>query len=202
VELHPAAVPLSRPRIEGDREQEVLAAALDVLAEVGYDKFSLDRVATRARAGKATLYRRWPTKADLVADAMAGLDAVPCTPPDTGTLRGDLIAMAAQREDGMLHPSRTPVVCGLMTAMYRDAELGAALRGKVVDPRQGLLLAVLERARDRGEVDPAADLELITSIIPAMVVYRVTVEGHTDVSDLVHRLIDEVVLPAVQRRTG
>jgi len=93
-------------------------------------------------------------------------------------------------------------VCGLMTAMYRDAELGAALRGKVVDPRQGLLLAVLERARDRGEVDPAVDLELITSIIPAMVVYRVTVEGHTDVSDLVSRLIDEVVLPAVQRRTG
>jgi AcrR family transcriptional regulator len=196
------SVPGSRPRIEGDREQEVLAAALEVLAEVGYDKFSLDRVAARARAGKATLYRRWPTKADLVADAMAGLDTAPAAPPDTGTLRGDLLAMVAEREEGVLHATRTPVVCGLLTAMHRDPELSAALRGKVVDPRQECLRAVLEQARARGEIDAAVDLELITSIIPAMVVYQVGVEGRTDVSDLVTRLIDEVVLPAVQRRTG
>lgn len=196
------AAPALRPRIDGDREQEVLAAALDVLAEVGYDKFSLERVAARARAGKATLYRRWPGKADLVADAMATLDGGRLPPPDTGTLRGDLAAMSRDRDSVLLDPARMPVFCGLMTAMYRDADLGAALRGKVVDPRRACLLAVLEQARARGEIDAAVDLDLITSIVPAMILFRLTVEGHTDVSDLVPRLIDEVILPAVQRRTG
>lgn len=191
----------SRARIEGDREQEVLAAALEVLAEVGYDKFSLDRVAAKARAGKATLYRRWAGKADLVADAVAGLHTGRPAPPDTGTLRGDLIAMSAER-GGLLDPDHMPVVCGLMTAMYRDPELGAALRGRVADPRRDCLVAVLERAKARGEVDAAVDLDLVTSIIPAMIFFRLAVEGRTDVDDLVPRLIDEVVIPAVQRRTG
>src|SRR6476619_1461080 len=82
---------LSRPRVEGDREQEILDATLEVLADVGYDRLTMDAVATRAKASKATLYRRWNGKVSLVIDALLSVKSTPDL-PDTGTLRGDLIA--------------------------------------------------------------------------------------------------------------
>lgn len=203
METHAVATsPGSRPRVEGAREQEVLDAALEVLTEVGYDKLTLDRVAARARAGKATLYRRWASKAELVAEALSALDGGHPEPPDTGSLRGDLMVMSAERDGGLLDPDRMPVVCGLMTAMYRDEALARALRGRVVDPRRACLTTVLQRAQARGEIAPDVDLELVTGIVPAMVVFWLAVEGRTDVSELVPRLIDEVVLPAVRRGSG
>ncbi|MGH3386900.1 MAG: helix-turn-helix domain-containing protein, partial [Nocardioidaceae bacterium] len=85
----------TRPRVEGDREDEILEAALAVLAEVGYDRLTMDAVATAAKASKATLYRRWTSKAHLVVDA--AVRAKGCPMPDdvnTGSLRGDLLAMS------------------------------------------------------------------------------------------------------------
>ena len=69
-----------RPRVEGDREREVLDAALEVLAEVGYDRLTMDAVAQRAKASKATLYRRWNSKATLVVDALASQKSSECLP--------------------------------------------------------------------------------------------------------------------------
>ena len=79
-----------RPRVEGDREQEILDAALEVLGEVGYDRLTMDAVAQRAKASKATLYRRWNSKATLVVDGLARQKPLPPV-PDTGDLRSDLI---------------------------------------------------------------------------------------------------------------
>jgi AcrR family transcriptional regulator len=89
-----ASVRLGRKR-DHTRDPEILAAAIDVLAETGFEGMTIDMVAARAKAGKATLYRRWPSKADLVLDAVACMKAgtVPAVVPDTGTLRGDLIAL-------------------------------------------------------------------------------------------------------------
>ncbi len=189
----------NRPRIEGEREREVLDATLALVAEVGYDKLTLDKVAARARAGKATLYRRWSSKAELVADAMASLDGGDPAVPDTGSLRGDLLAMSTDRGGGLFDPSRMPLVCGLATALYRDEALSAAVRDRTVSPRQDCLVAVLRRARERGEIDEGVDLDLVGTIVPAMVLFRLAIEGRTDVEDLVPRLIDQVVLPAVRR---
>ena len=78
------------------RDPEILAAALEILAETGFDGMTIDMVATRAKAGKATLYRRWPSKNELVIDAVACMkqaDLDQSRLPDTGTLRGDLVAM-------------------------------------------------------------------------------------------------------------
>src|SRR5215467_12573472 len=86
-----AAAAAARPRVEGDREQEILTAALEVLADVGYDRLTMDAVAQRAKASKATLYRRWNSKATLVVEALARTKGVPVT-PDTGALRSDLLA--------------------------------------------------------------------------------------------------------------
>ena len=88
----------TRPRVEGEREREILEAALDTLADVGYDRLNFDAVASAAKASKATLYRRWPGKVDLVVDAlqlMIGVEADRY--PDTGSLRGDLIAQACAK---------------------------------------------------------------------------------------------------------
>jgi AcrR family transcriptional regulator len=79
-----------RPRVEGDREQEILDAALEVLADSGYDRLTMDAVAHRAKASKATLYRRWNSKATLVVEALARAKGVPEL-PDTGDLRSDLL---------------------------------------------------------------------------------------------------------------
>ncbi len=81
---------LSRPRVEGDREQEILDATLEVLGDVGYDRLTMDAVATRAKASKATLYRRWNGKVSLVIDALLSVKSTP-EQPDTGNLRDDLI---------------------------------------------------------------------------------------------------------------
>src|SRR3954467_7617569 len=78
------------------RDTEILQAAIDVLAETGYDRMTVDMVAARAKAGKATVYRRWASKAELVVDAVACMkkvDVESTALPDTGTLRGDLVAM-------------------------------------------------------------------------------------------------------------
>src|SRR5689334_23978067 len=84
-----------RPRIEGGREEEILEATVVVLAELGYDRLTMDAVATAAKASKATLYRRWSTKADLVVDAISRAKGCPMPEDvDTGSLRGDLIAMS------------------------------------------------------------------------------------------------------------
>src|SRR5581483_3007831 len=87
--------PSPRPRVEGDREAEILDATLEILATSGYDRLTMDAVATAAKASKATLYRRWDTKAQLVIDALVrAKGSVHLEPVDTGSLRGDLLGLA------------------------------------------------------------------------------------------------------------
>src|ERR1700709_2019302 len=93
----------TRPRVEGDRADEILEATLELLLEVGYDRLTLDAVARRARASKATLYRRWDDKPSLVVDAMVRAKAAPnIETHDTGSLRSDLISTFCGAE-GMSH---------------------------------------------------------------------------------------------------
>jgi AcrR family transcriptional regulator len=184
-----------RPRIEGTREREIFTATLDLLAETGYDRLTLDAVAARARASKATLYRRWAGKAELVCDAVRGLESACPELPDTGSLRGDLLAMAKGK--GLLDPERADVFCGLATAMYRDADLGDLVRGQFVDPRQNRLRALLERAQIRGEIRADADLELLGQLVPALVLFQLSFETPSQLApDFVVRVIDEILIPA------
>src|SRR5262245_28105169 len=87
--------PSLRPRVEGAREQAIFQATLELLASLGYDRLTMDAVAGQAKASKATLYRRWASKADLVVDSIVWLkDCMPDVVPDTGSLRGDILAVA------------------------------------------------------------------------------------------------------------
>ena len=196
---------LGRKR-DHSRDPEILAAALDVLAETGYDGMTVDMVAARAKAGKATLYRRWPSKAELVIDAVACLkqnDHDPANLPDTGTLRGDLLAMVKPPSivDG---ERKLRIMAGIASMVSRSPELAEAARSAIVEPRIAINRQLMQRARDRGEVAADADIELAATIAPAMVSYRVLMLGTPTTRESMVALIDGVILPAlgVRRPAG
>ncbi|MEO8527881.1 MAG: TetR/AcrR family transcriptional regulator [Pseudolysinimonas sp.] len=181
------------------RDPEILAATLEVLAEEGYDGMTVDMVAARAKAGKATLYRRWPSKAELVIDAVAcmknaGLD--PENLPDTGSLRGDLIAMIKPHsmEDG---ERKLHIMAGIVSMISRSPELATVAHQAFVAPRAAITRALIQRAVDRGEVSAEHDLETAAMVAPAMTAYRVLMLRQPVTRDFMVSVIDNVILPAL-----
>ncbi len=145
-----------------------MLAALEGLAEVGYDSLSMAEIASRAGVGKGALYRRWMSKAQLVTDAMVrGREQVaPFSPPDTGSLYGDLEAMVAQVPDFDDAAKRqVSVLMGLVGAATRDPDLRQALAGIGFEQPRRAILDVFRRAVSRGEIPPHVDIELIPDIV-------------------------------------
>src|SRR6478736_5746758 len=157
----------SKPRLGRKRDHtldpEILDAALDVLAETGYDGMTVDMVAARAKAGKATVYRRWSSKAELVLDAVAcmkGNDPDLQSPPDTGTLRGDLVALVKTpsiREG----ERKLKVMAAIVSMIARDPDLAAAAQAALVEPRASANRIIFQRAVDRGEIPADSDLDTL-----------------------------------------
>jgi AcrR family transcriptional regulator len=186
-------------RRDHTRDPEILHAALEVLAETGYDGMTIDMVAARAKAGKATLYRRWPSKAELVIDAVACMkknDIDYAHLPDTGTLRGDLIAMIKPHaiEDA---ERKLQIMAGLMSMLSRDPDLAEAVNAAMVEPRAAVNRTLMRRAADRGEISPDCDIETLSLIVPSMAAYRVLVLKKPVDRPFLVSLIDGVLLPAV-----
>ncbi|AZS35621.1 putative HTH-type transcriptional regulator [Microbacterium lemovicicum] len=192
---------LGRKRDES-RDPEILDAALDVLAETGYDGMTIDMVAARAKAGKATLYRRWSSKEDLVIDAVARMksgDLNLSSPPDTGTLRGDLVAMVKSPTlKNAEH--RLKVMAGIMSMIARNPELAAAAQAALIEPRAAANRLIFQRAIDRGEIPADADLEMLSTLGAAIVNFRSLMLQQPVDRDFMIRTIDQVVLPAAGLR--
>lgn len=187
----------SRPRVDGERELEILRATLDVLAEVGYDRLTMDAVATSAKASKATLYRRWHSKARLVIDALLAQKGAP-TRVDTGSLRADLLGTFCA-PGGLTDHDHLAVLSAVMTAVARDEEFAAAFRRDVVGPRLDAVRVLFERARERGEVGPDVDLDVLVPALAGIVLHRAVVLGETPTTGLVTEVVDQIVLPAARR---
>jgi len=183
-----------RPRIEGDREQEILAATLEVLADVGYDRLTMDAVAARAKASKATLYRRWTNKVTLVIEALQHAKS-PEDVPDTGSLREDLLT-AFCGVGGLSDPHSVANFSSVLTAISRDPEFAEAFRRDVIGPKLAFSRAIWERARDRGEVRADLDLDLLEPALAGIVLHRVFLLGETPTLDLITRVVDQILLPA------
>jgi AcrR family transcriptional regulator len=180
--------------VEGDREQQVLDAALAVLAEVGYDRLTMEAVATRAKASKATLYRRWTNKLTLVIDALVAQKAAP-EPPDTGSLRGDLAA-AYCGFGGLTDRDTVTRFTSVLTAIGRDPEFAEAYRTRVLGPKVAQSVAIFERARARGELRDDIDVSLIAPALPGIVLHRFFMLGEPPSPDLIERVLDQIILPA------
>lgn len=190
--------PAHRPRVTGDREDEILDATVRVLAEVGYDRLTMDHVAAEARASKATLYRRWDDKASLVVDAVSRAKGLPeMEAPDTGSLRGDLLAVFCG-PGGATARLPMSVLAGLMTALHTDADLSRAWRERFLAPRMAVARDIFRRAQERGETNPDVDVEVLQNVLPSMCAFQNTVLGQSVDADFVASVIDQVVLPAVR----
>ena len=185
-----------RPRVEGDREQEILDAALEVLGEVGYDRLTMDAVAQRAKASKATLYRRWTSKATLVVDALASQKTTPPI-PDTGDLRSDLLT-AFCGMGGLTDHDTTSTFGAVMTALSTDPEFAREFRTRVLLPKSQLSRTVFQRARERGEVRDDIDLDLVAPALAGIVLHRIFVMGEKPVPTLIEHVVDQIILPAVR----
>jgi len=190
------AVPTAdtRPRVEGDRELEILSAALEVMADVGYDRLTMDAVATRAKASKATLYRRWKTKADLVIEAILATKG-PTVIPDNGNLRQDLLDMFCGL-GGMTEPKSINLLGSLITAIHRDEEFAAAYRRDFVGPKIEAARTIYQRAQERGELRSDVDVELLSAALPGIVLHRVYILGELPTQELIAKVIDQIILPA------
>lgn len=189
--------PVARPRVEGDRELQILQATREVLADVGYDRLTMDAVATRARASKATLYRRWNDKVSLVIDALLAVKALPEV-ADTGNLRDDLIGSYCGI-GGLTDRASLSVFASIITAISRDEGFAAAFRDRVVGPKSRLTRAIFERARDRGEIPADVDLDLLAPALAGIVLHRTYLLGELPDRALVTRVIDQIILPAATR---
>ncbi|MGI8524467.1 MAG: TetR/AcrR family transcriptional regulator [Nocardioides sp.] len=194
--MTPTEAAALRPRVEGDREQEILDAALEVLAEVGYDRLTMDAVAHGAKASKATLYRRWNTKAALVVDALASQKEAPAL-PDTGDLRSDLVG-AFCGLGGLADHDITSTFGAVITALSTDPEFAAEFRAKVLLPKSQLSRTVFERAQARGELRCDLDLDIVVPALAGIVLHRIFVMGEPPAPDLIERAIDQIILPAVR----
>jgi AcrR family transcriptional regulator len=193
-----AAVRQHRPRVEGGREDEILDATVAVVAELGYDRLTMDAVATAAKASKATLYRRWQTKAELVVDAISRAKGCPMPEDvDTGSLRGDLISMSCG-DGGFTDEMPMSVIAGLVTALHRDPELQKAFQERFLAPRLHLTRKVYERAVERGEIGPDVDIELLAVTLPAVIVHHAYILGVEPTDELILRVIDHVIVPAAR----
>jgi AcrR family transcriptional regulator len=187
-----------RPRVEGGREEEILDATVEVLAELGYDRLTMDAVATAAKASKATLYRRWSTKAELVVDAISRAKGCPVPDDvDTGSLRGDLISLSCE-EGGFTSEMPMSVMAGLLTALHRDADLQKAFKERFLAPRQAVVTKIYERAVRRGEIAADVDVELLSQTLPAVIIHHAFVLGIEPTEDLILRVIDHLILPAAR----
>jgi AcrR family transcriptional regulator len=165
-----------------------------LIAEVGYDRTTIDALAVRAGVSKPTLYRRWPHgKRDLVADALRERHADRGPTPDTGSLRGDLLALVAVHTEKLLDDVH--LACGLLTQLRTSDELAALLREHVVAQERARFGAILGRARDRGELPAGPVSPLSADVAGAIVFARVAITGEPVDRAFAEELVDHVLLP-------
>jgi AcrR family transcriptional regulator len=195
--MTPIEATAGRPRVEGDREAEILEATLQVLADVGYDRLTMDAVATRAKASKATLYRRWTNKVSLVIDALRHSKG-PHEVPDTGTLRGDLEAVFCGM-GGLVDPATVATFAAVVTALARDPAFAEAFRRDVLGPKIAASRLIWQRAAERGELKDGLDLDLFEPALAGIVLHRVFVMGEVPDPDLISRVIDQILVPSATR---
>jgi AcrR family transcriptional regulator len=187
-----------RPR-DAARDDAILVATQDLLADVGYDRLSIESVAARCGAGKATIYRRWPDKAALVAEAVA-VASTHHSPqiPDTGVLRDDMIRFAAQWHSP--DSRRDTIVAGLLTAMRHHPELRTAVGEAIAQPGQQAFRLMVRRAVERGDIADQPDVDLVGAVLPAMVFHQITAVDAPVDQAFITDVIDHLVLPALSRQ--
>jgi AcrR family transcriptional regulator len=180
------------------REVAICDAALALLAEVGYDRMSMDAVAARARASKATIYRRWPGKRELVLDAVRSRVADIVEPPDTGSLRGDIIATLRVMAEG-IGGQDAALMAGVLRAMRSTPELADCVRTQVLEQKRYIGRTLVERAIARGELPADADHGVWHEVAPPLMFFRILVADEPVDDAFLTHVADDVLVPLLVR---
>lgn len=170
---------------------DVLEATIDELARVGYAALRMEDVAARAGVAKTTVYRRWPTKAELVEAAVREAARIDDPIPDTGTLRGDLVELV-QVNVGRLALPRARALGRLVTNEGGDPDVDRLAR-KLRDDKRAAHARVLERAKERGELPAEVDAGLVIEVLFAPLVARALRFGEKPTVEQIERVIDLVL---------
>ncbi len=182
-----------RPRSE-KAHKAILAAATELLLARGLSAVSMDAVAERAGVSKATIYRWWPTKETLALDALytewAGFQP---DPRDTGSLRGDLLALLRPWARAVRSRPYARVIAALLTEVHTDPAFAAEYRRRLVEPRRDQARALFRRAIERGEIPAGANIEVAVDLVYGPLWHRL-LHGHAPLND---RFVQDVVTTAL-----
>lgn len=180
-----------RPR-DVTADGAILEATLELIGEEGYTGLSMDAVAARSGVGKTTIYRRWPSKQELVIAAAKELSqSVPL--PDTGAVRDDLELIARGLATVFAGTSSARLVASLLAEATRDPALAEALRGGFLAVRREAARVALERGVARGELRSGMDLDFAVDQLAAPFYYRMLVTGGPIDSRFSQAVVDAVL---------
>lgn len=184
-------------------EDAILQAAYDELSEIGYAAFSIEGVAARARTGKASIYRRWPTKQLLLIDALC--DSLPTAEQcgiglvfDDDVTTVDALHQIAQNIASMLASPAGNAMRAIKCEAFTDPELARTVDERFQAPRRAALLELLERGVQRGEVRPDAVTEQIADVLPAVLSHRLILMRVEVTEADVTEIIDDVLVPLIR----
>lgn len=186
-----------RSRFTPEREAELYAAVFDLLREVGYDSLTMDAVAARTRSSKATLYRQWGGKAELVVKAMRHAKVGGVADVDTGSLRGDLHGLLLREDDSAMEQT-SALMRGVAMATHQFPDLRQAFRELIIEPEMGEFRRVLQRAVDRGEVradNPA--LDYVAHVLIGAFATCALLDDQPPTQAFLHAYLHAVVLPVL-----
>jgi AcrR family transcriptional regulator len=179
------------------REAELLAATLQLLQQHGYERLTVDAVAATAKASKATVYRRWPSKGELVLAAFIEGCRQVAVLPDTGTLRGDLLRLGEAITEHATRHSAT--IRAVMVEVSRDPALREAMQHQFLDGRKALIESVLQNAVDRGEIQGEAVSDELWDLLPGYLIFRSIVPNRPLTAETVRIFVDNVLIPSLTR---
>lgn len=173
-------------------DEAILAATFEIMAELGVRGLSIDLIAARAHAGKDTIYRRWPTRAQLVHDALARAAAVGVPVPDTGRVEDDLVAYLDEIARFLSDSPFGRIAASVIGAAIDDDALQGAAHAFWVE-RRAVAGSILERAVDRRELPPNGPVDLLVELLVGPIYYRwLVMHEPTDV-DRIREIVGRVL---------
>jgi AcrR family transcriptional regulator len=195
------SIPKRHRRRGATLERAIHAAVFNELAEVGYAAFTIESVAARAHTGKASIYRRWPTKQDLVLDAFCGkfgetMQLIEGSLTEQTTTRDVLLGVGRRMAE--VASDAGEAVRAAACEISRDAALAAALDEQVNCPKREIILGLLRRGVERGEVRPDAACELMADVLPSMIMFKLILQNQTVSDETLTRIVDDVVMPLLR----
>jgi AcrR family transcriptional regulator len=180
--------PRGRPR-STQSHQAILQATLELLAEVGFEAMSIEAISARAGVGKTTIYRRYTSKEELIADAIETIREE-IVLPDLGTLQGDIDALIENAAQIVLTPIGRQTVATIVSSAASNPQFARIYWVKYLEPRRADFAIVLARAQARNEISPDVDSDLIFDLMSGIMLYGLIFQLTSDWTSYIRSALD------------